>query len=56
MDEKMKKNRKCEVCYQIKCAQCGWVPDEKQLELILKKIITVCILCGWIPGTPSSRL
>jgi len=42
----------CDICYQIKCKQCGWVADESSVVKIQNGEMTVCPVCGWKP-TPS---
>lgn len=39
----------CEVCYQIKCKNCGWEPDEVQVEKVLKGELKICPDCGASP-------
>ena len=56
VQEELKKNRKCEVCFKIICGGCGWEPDDDEVLLIQKEIITECIKCGWKPSPTRSRL
>lgn len=50
MNTKLKQNDKdCEVCYKIKCSNCGWEPDEIQLSKVINREIKVCPDCGLQP-------
>lgn len=41
-----KQDQNCEVCYQIKCKNCGWEPDEFELIQVQKGTLTKCPDCG----------
>ncbi len=36
----------CEVCVPIKCKNCGWEPDDEELQLVLSGKLTSCPNCG----------
>ncbi len=42
----MEKVKNCEICYKIKCKNCGWEPDEIELPLVLSGKLTKCPDCG----------
>lgn len=42
----------CEVCFKIVCKQCGWEPNDIEVEQIQKEIVTNCPHCGWSPKSP----
>lgn len=39
----------CSDCFRIVCKSCGWEPDNAQVILIKKEILSVCPECGWSP-------
>lgn len=41
----------CRECFKIKCRGCGWEPDDTQVELIQKEVLTECPVCNWSPKT-----
>lgn len=40
----------CDVCYKIICRGCGWEPNEVEVKLIEREVLTSCPDCGWKPG------
>lgn len=44
-------NQDCEVCYKIKCKNCGWEASDLQVRKIASGEITYCPACGWKPGS-----
>ncbi len=48
MDTQLNKAQEdCEVCFKIKCTNCGWEPDEKELPKVLSGSLTNCPDCGF---------
>lgn len=39
-------NQNCEDCFKIKCKNCGWEPDEKELIEVQSGKLTKCPDCG----------
>jgi peptide subunit release factor 1 (eRF1) len=47
MNTKTKSNQEeCIDCYKIKCKNCGWEPNEKELSEVLAGKLTNCPDCG----------
>lgn len=42
----MEKEKNCEICYKIKCKNCGWEPNEIELSQVLSGKLTKCPDCG----------
>ena len=40
-----KQNKDCEDCYRIKCKNCGWEPDEFELNKVQNGSLTSCPDC-----------
>lgn len=40
------KTQDCQDCFKIKCRNCGWEPNSKELKLINKGTLTACPMCG----------
>lgn len=48
MNTKIKQNEKdCEACFKIKCNNCGWEPDAKELSKLISGNLTNCPDCGF---------
>lgn len=45
----MKQEENCDVCYQIRCCECGWMPSEEEVTQIQCGAMTACPVCGWKP-------
>lgn len=39
----------CDICYQIRCKECGWIASDTDVLSIQKGDMTACPLCGWQP-------
>jgi hypothetical protein len=47
MNTQTKQNQEdCKDCYKIKCKNCGWEPDEKELANVLSGKLINCPDCG----------
>lgn len=47
MNTKVKQNKEdCEICYKIKCKNCGWEPNAKELPQVASGKLTNCPDCG----------
>lgn len=40
----------CEVCYKIKCRNCGWEPDQMEVQKVLAGELRNCPDCGRSPS------
>jgi hypothetical protein len=40
------KEEDCETCYKIKCKNCGWEPDARELPKVLSGKLSQCPNCG----------
>lgn len=36
----------CENCFKIKCKNCGWEPDKKELIQVQKGALVSCPVCN----------
>lgn len=42
----MEKEKNCEVCFKIKCKNCGWESGVIELPLVISGKLTKCPCCG----------
>lgn len=42
----MEKENNCEICFKIKCKNCGWEPNDLEVELVVSGKLTNCPVCG----------
>ncbi len=50
------KRETCSDCFRIVCRACGWVPDDSQVTLIQRELLTACPNCGWKPGQSVDKV
>ncbi len=46
--------KKCDICYEIKCARCNWIANQEDVNKIQKGLLSSCPICGWIPNKSSN--
>lgn len=46
----------CSDCFEIVCRSCGWEPDEAQVILIQKQLLSSCPDCDWKPGQSIDKV
>jgi hypothetical protein len=48
MNTQVRQSKKdCEICFKIKCKNCGWEPDEAELEEVMTGKLNICPGCGF---------
>lgn len=46
----MKQEETCDICYKIRCRECGWEASDEEVLQIQQKALTACPICGWQPS------
>ncbi len=46
----MEREKECEICFKIKCKNCGWEPSDAEYAMVASGKLTSCPACGSLKG------